>query len=79
MTLEQAKQVYVAGLNGVPCDDYEPDEWEDIRKEMERIVAAPTERKAADVIRWWGCWDARYTATAFARRVRECAKKEGIV
>ena len=67
MTLETAKKLYVdAGGN----KDHSESEWKDVHKEMEAIVAASSDRSAAKVIDWWGCWDRKYTATAFAKRVR---------
>ena len=67
MTRSQSKQLYIAA--GGP-NDHSDSEWNDIHEEMKAIVAAKSEREAARVIDWWGCWDRKYTATAFARRVR---------
>jgi hypothetical protein len=68
MNLETAKRLYMAA--GGPSD-HDAAEWDEIRVEMEAVVAAKSDRAAAKVIEWWGCWDPRYTATAFARRVRQ--------
>lgn len=71
MTLDQAKSCYLAAAGDANrWEDYSPREQADIHQEMDRIVAVKTDRAAAKVIHWWGCWDSRYTATAFARRVR---------
>jgi len=74
MTLEIAKQIYIAagGNRG-----HSSSEWKDIHAEMESIVAAQSDRAAAKVIHWWGCWDDKYTATAFARRVRTAYQQYG--
>lgn len=68
MTQDQAKKLYIAA--GGP-DDHSDREWMDIHQEMEAICAAKSDRAAANTIRWWDCWDPKYTATAFARRVRQ--------
>ena len=66
MTKEEAKAIYVAAGG-----DYDQDDRiEGIRVDMECVVAATTDRKAADQIRWWDCWNRRYPAIAFARRAR---------
>lgn len=76
LTLAQARQLYIAGTNDyVPVSTFSASEWKEIHAEMQRIVDAPSARQAAKVIKWWGCWDRNYTMTAFARRVREAAKK----
>lgn len=67
MTLSVAKQLYIAA--GGP-NDHSDKEWNDIHKEMAAIVAAKSDRSAARVILWWGCWDRKYPAIGFARRVR---------
>jgi hypothetical protein len=70
MKIKEAKQLYI----GAGCkDDHSPDTWKLIRKEMERIVSASSDRAAAEVVQWWGCWDKGWTAIAFARRVRKAA------
>lgn len=79
MTLKQAKKLYIAAgkkysAEWWSADDYSQSEWNDIQDEMNRIVAAKSERKAADVIRWWGCWNHTYTAIGFARMVRNIWK-----
>lgn len=68
MTSQEARQLYVGA--GGP-DDHHPSEWDSIHREMEAVVAATSDRAAGRVIDWWGCWDRKLTATAFARRVRE--------
>lgn len=68
LTMKQAKQLYIDA--GGP-DDHGDEEWADIQKEMEAILNAPTDFKAGQLIQWWGCWDRKLTATAFARRIRE--------
>lgn len=68
MTLDQAKRIYIGA--GGPSDHW-PSEWEDIRKEMEQVVSAKTDRGAGLLIIWWDCWDRKNTATAFASKVRE--------
>ena len=68
MTIIQAKELYLS----VAGEDarYLESEWEDIHKEMEDVVSAKSDRAAANIIRWWDCWDEKYTATQFARRLR---------
>jgi hypothetical protein len=67
ITIEHAKHLYLA----VGCPNpYNNSEWEDIRNEMNAVVEANSDRAAAKTILWWGCWDRKLTATAFARRVR---------
>lgn len=68
MTLEQAKRIYTAA--GGPSS-HTAGEWEDIRTEMEQVVAAKSDRAAGLIIIWWDCWDRKHTATAFARQVRD--------
>ena len=72
MTIPQAKKLYIEA--GGPCDHAES-EWQDICKEIEAVVAAYSDRAGGKLILWWGCWDKQYTATGFARRVREAAKQ----
>jgi len=67
MTLSEAKILYIDA--GGP-DDHNESEWQDIHKEMQAIVEAKSDRAAGKTILWWDCWDAKHTATAFARRVR---------
>lgn len=67
MTIAEAKRLYIS--NGGPRDHSE-NEWKDIRQEMEEIIAAKTDYAAGRIIDWWGCWDRKYTATAWARRIR---------
>jgi hypothetical protein len=68
MTRAEARKLYVGA--GGP-NDHQPSDWESIHREMESVVAAKSVRAAGRTIDWWGCWDRKYTATAFARRVRE--------
>lgn len=68
MTLKQAKKLY---LSVVGETTHAASEWPDIHREMEAVVSARSDRAAADVIRWWGCWDRSYTATSVARQLRE--------
>ena len=76
MDLQTAKKLYrESGGN----EDYSSSEWEDIRKELETIVAAKSDRAAGQTIMWWGCWDKKLTAMAFARRIRENYRKIGTV
>jgi len=75
MTRTEARRLYIAA--GGPSD-HSPGEWESIHREMDAIVAAGSDRAAGRTIAWWGCWDRTYTATAFARSVREAhANTEG--
>lgn len=68
MTIEQAKQCYrAAGFTF----DHSPDEWAEIRKELEVVVSAKSDLAAGKTILWWGCWDKKLTATAYARLVRD--------
>ena len=67
MTIAQAKEIYVfAGGN----PDHSESEWNDITKEINAVVNARSDRAAGQIIQWWGCWDRKLTATAFARKVR---------
>ena len=68
ITLETAKRIYIAAGGN---KDHSDTEWTQIHPEMDAVVNARTDRAAAKVIDWWSCWDARYTASAFARRVRK--------
>lgn len=68
VTIELAKKLYIA--SGAP-NDHSDSKWKDIRDEIEKIINAKSDRSAANVIQWWGCWDRKRTATSFARRVRE--------
>ena len=68
MNLEQAKKLY---LSGGGINDYSESEWKDIHREMEAIVAAKSDRAAARIIDWWGCWTPRDNATMYARKIRE--------
>ncbi|MCF7853626.1 MAG: hypothetical protein K9N51_02420 [Candidatus Pacebacteria bacterium] len=72
MTQEQTKKLYVYA-----CGEnmHSSDEWDEIHKEMEAVVAAKSHRAAGKLIEWWGCWDERYTPTRFARKVREAARE----
>jgi len=66
MTKEEAKAIYVAAGG-----DYDQDDRiEGIRVDMECLMLAATDRRAVKQIRWWDCWNRRYTAIAFARRAR---------
>ena len=71
MTRTEARKLYIEA--GGP-DDHGEDEWDEIHREMEAIVASKSHRAAGKLIEWWGCWDEKYTPTKFARRVREGAK-----
>ena len=67
MTLWEAKELY---CNAGGSQDQTESEWRDIHSEMQGLVAAKSDRAAGKTILWWDCWDAKHTATAFARRVR---------
>ena len=67
MTLAQARRLY----NEVTGDDVSGNEQAAIHLEMQAVVAAKSDRAASNVIRWWGCWDRKHTATACARRLRQ--------
>lgn len=67
MTLKDAKILYVyAGAE----DSDDVMDWGDIRADMQAIIDAPGPRKAGQAIEYWGCWNDRDTATAFAKKVR---------
>ena len=68
MTIDQAKQLYFIVVGKA---DYTASEWESIRTELQQVVEATSDRAGGDVIRWWDCWDRNYTATSFARKIRE--------
>lgn len=67
MTRNQARHLYIHA--GGP-DDHSEAEWEEIHREMQAIIDAPSDRAAGRIVSWWGCWSKTNTATAFARRVR---------
>ena len=73
ITVQQAQRIYISA--GGP-NEYYPAEWENIRREMEAVINAKSDRAAGRTIDWWGCWTPRDTATAFARKVREAWAKE---
>jgi hypothetical protein len=66
-------------LNAVdPEAEFGDREWEAIHKEMLAVVTAPSDRRAANIIRWWGCWDRKFSATACARKIRQVwAERQG--
>ena len=66
-TNAEARALYISA--GGP-DDHEPADWQQIAGEMRTVILAKTDRGGGDSIRWWGCWDNKYTATGFAKRVR---------
>lgn len=68
MTRDESRRLYVGA--GGP-DDHCALDWEHIHREMEQLVSAKSDCAAGRMIAWWGCWDRQYTATAFARRVRQ--------
>lgn len=79
MTIKETRRLYY----GASADyemrwyiDFSPEDREFIRREMEEIVAAKSDRAGGRIIDWWGCWDRKCTATAFARRVRELHRQE---
>lgn len=74
MTIDEARKLYVAAGGHTEHSDIE---WEYIREEMEAIIAARSDRAAGRTIDWWNCWDGKYTATAFARRVRKLHANAG--
>ena len=71
-TDEQAKQLYrivdTKADEVFPMDD---EEWPTIIQEMRDVVAAKSDRAAGKVIEFWGCWDARRTATGDAKKIRK--------
>ncbi len=75
MTFSDAKKLYIeaGGQN-----DYGESEWQDIHKEMQALVDAKSDRAAGKTIMWWDCWDNKYTATGFARRVRQIQATSGM-
>lgn len=73
MTTEQAVWLHEYA-SGEPGNNYSPSEKTEIWKEIEAIVKARSERSAANIIRWWGCWDRKYPAIAFVRKVRDAYK-----
>lgn len=72
LSLEQAKRLYVQA--GGP-NDHSEETWIEIHEEMQEVVDAKSDRAAGEKIKWWDCWEKKYTATAFARRVRSAAMK----
>ena len=68
ITLEIAKKLYIKAGGET---SHSANEWWYIHNEMEAVIAAPSDRAAANVIGWWDCWDDKYTAIKFARRVRK--------
>ena len=74
MTLEKSKSLYMTVL-GVNESYHSASEWEDIHNELEKVVAARTDRSATRPIMWWGCWDRNFTAIGFVRKIRELNRK----
>ena len=74
MTEREAIRLYVKALESfgfVKYRDFDISDPAAIAQEMRDVVAAKSDRAAGAVIQWWGCWDEKYTATRFARRVRQ--------
>ena len=77
MTLEQARRLYEVDPH---CDwrVHNNDERDSILKEMEGVVEAKSDRAGGETVLWWNCWDTKFTATGYARKVRqEWAKMKG--
>lgn len=75
LTIALAKKAYIAacGNGGLSaCLWY----WKEVRDDLQGVVDAKSDRAAGRTIDWWGCWDRKLTATAFARRVREFVAAE---
>ena len=56
----------------------EASEYESLVRELTEVLAATSDRKGADVIRWWDCWDlggAYNNATAWSRAFRTLVPK----
>lgn len=68
LTPEQSRKIYINA--GGPADHDDAD-WKDIHVEMEGILNAKSLGEAKRIIDWWGCWDSKYTSTAFVKRVKE--------
>jgi Holliday junction resolvase RusA-like endonuclease len=78
MTRRQAIDLYhaVAFACNVQCS-VKDSELNSTVSEIVGICEARTCRAAGNLICYWGCWDRKLTATAFARKVRQLAKERG--
>jgi hypothetical protein len=78
MTLSEAKRLYsVFEADNRWANAQSNAWWWAVKTELEAVVAAKTDRAAGNLIQWWACWDREFTATAWARKVRqEWAKME---
>ena len=71
MNIREVKKLYRSAVEGEVTDSEGDYWWQDVRREMELVVAAKSDRSAARVIAWWGCWDRKLTAISVARKVRQ--------
>lgn len=68
MTDAQAHDLYLAV--GWEDPGNEPYPSPTLAEEVRRILAAPTEQVAAEVIRWWGCWGSELELMEDIRKCR---------
>lgn len=71
MTKKQALKLYCEAMDSFGGDAYQVDDPDAIADEMRRVVDAKSDRAAAKVVDWWGCWDRRLSSTRMARRIRQ--------
>lgn len=78
-SVELAMQIYDEAAKKLGLDTnvsaYCYDEQLDIRNELQQVIDAKSDRAAGNIVRWWGCWDRKLTATKYARTVRELWRK----
>lgn len=76
LTIERAQRLYRSAIDARATDAEGVNWWEEVRAELERVLAARSVREAATVIAWWHAdWsfvgDSPMDA---ARRIRAAAK-----
>jgi len=42
---------------GLDYEFFDEAEWATVERDMRAVIAAPSDRAAAKIIAWWGCWD----------------------
>lgn len=77
LQLDAAKAIYRAAIDPQAADGEGSTWWEEVREELDRVLAAPTLAEAAGVIAWWhNDWAAvRDTARSAAKRIRDEAAR----
>jgi hypothetical protein len=77
LNVEQAMQIYQAAIDTSAGPGEGSAWWEEVKTELEAVIAAPTNSDAAHVIAWWHTvWkDVGDTPTRAARRIRTAAAR----